>query len=189
MGIVSSLARGKSNTVMGIDSSTHSLAFAIIKDGDLIKYGKIYFDGNSAYDRLADSQAKLLALRDQFSVDYIAVEKAIIAGSGISTAIKMGMALGVVIASVMDSGTTVVEVPPISWQSYIGNKNYTKSQKAEINKEFPGKSASWIKGKIRERRKQFTIDYFNDEFDMFNDDNDVADAIGVAFYASEVLTK
>lgn len=174
---------------MGIDSSTHSLAFAIITDGNLVKYGKIFFDGNTAYDSLADSQDKLLALSDEFDVDYIAVEKAIMASSGIGTAIKMGMALGVVIASVLKERTTVVEVPPISWQSYIGNKNWTKAEKAAFKAENPGKSDSWIKAQIREQRKQFTIDYFNDEFDIINDDNDVADAIGVAFYAYEEMTR
>jgi Holliday junction resolvasome RuvABC endonuclease subunit len=189
VGIISTLVKEKQTTVMGIDSSTHSLAFAIIQDGHLIKYGKIFFDGNSAYDRLADSQAKLLALSDQFEVDYIAVEKAIMARSGVGTAIKMGMALGVVIASVLRDHTTVVEVPPISWQSYIGNKNWTKAEKAELKANNPGKSDSWIKEEIRRLRKQYTIDYFNDEYDIVNDDNDVADAIGVAFYAYEEMTR
>ena len=173
---------------MGIDSSTHSLAFAVVKNGDLVKYGKIYFDGNTSYERLVDSREKLLALKSQFDVDYIAVEKAIMAKS-VDTAIKMGMALGVVISSIMDYDVEVVEVAPITWQSYIGNKNYTKAQKQEVKSEFPTKSDSWIKGEIRSRRKQYTTDFFNEKYNIMVDDDDVSDAIGIAYYASRELVR
>ena len=188
MGIVEKLLKERATTVMGVDSSTNSLAFGVLTDHELVKYGKIYFDGNSSYDRLADSQRKLLSLSSHFDVDYIAVEKAIMARS-VDTAIKMGMALGVVIATVLDEYTDVVEVAPISWQSYIGNNNYNKTQKSAIRSKYSDKSESWIKNRIREERKQFTIDFFNEKYGIDNDDNDVADAIGVAYYASERLTR
>jgi hypothetical protein len=99
------------------------------------------------------------------------------------TAIKLGMAIGVIIASVLHKGTEVVEVAPISWQSYIGNNNYTKAKKGEVKRANPGKSDSWIRNEIRERRKQYTIDYCNKKFKISNDDNDVSDAIGIGWYA------
>jgi Holliday junction resolvasome RuvABC endonuclease subunit len=167
---------------MGIDASTQSLAFAVFKDRELVKYGKINFSGNSSYDRLADSQSKIIALADDFDVDYIAIEKAIMVRST-DTAIKLGMAIGVIIASVLHKGTEVVEVAPISWQSYIGNNNYTKAKKGEVKRANPGKSDSWIRNEIRERRKQYTIDYCNKKFKISNDDNDVSDAIGIGWYA------
>lgn len=188
VGIVSQMAKPKASTVMGIDSSTHSLAFAVIRDGDLVKYGKIFFEGNTSYERLVDSREKLLALKSEFAVDYIAVEKAIMAKS-IDTAIKMGMALGVVISSIMDYDVEVVEVAPVTWQSYIGNKNYTKAQKQEVKDDNPGKSDSWIKNRIREQRKQYTIDFFNKKYSIDIDDNDVSDAIGIAYYASKELVR
>lgn len=181
MGIMSALS-SPAYSVMGIDASTHSLAFGVFKDGGLAQYGKINFEGNSSYERLADSQNKILALADDFNVDYIAIEKAIMVRST-DTAIKLGMAIGVIIASVLDKGTEVVEVAPISWQSYIGNTNYNKTQKGAIRREFPGRSDSWVKNKIRERRKQYTIDYCNKKFQISVDDNDVSDAIGIAWYA------
>lgn len=174
------------HTVMGIDSSTHSLAFAVFRDKELIRYGKIIFEGNSSYDRLKDSQEKVLALSAEFDVDYIAIEKAIMARST-DTAIKMGMAVGVIIASVIKPGTEVVEVAPISWQSFIGNTNYNKTQKGEVRREFPDRSDSWIRNTIRDRRKQYTIDYFNKKFGVSIDDNDVSDALGVGWYAANHL--
>ena len=172
----------KAHTVMGIDASTHSLAFAVFYDKKLIKFGKINRSGNSSYERLSDSQKKIASLADEFDVDYIAIEKAIMVRST-DTAIKLGMAVGVIIANVIKKGTKVVEVAPISWQSYIGNTNYTRAQKIAVSKECPGKSASWIRNEIRDRRKQFTIDFFNKKFKIDVEDNDIGDAIGVAWYA------
>ena len=182
MGIMSSLHENPARSIMGIDASTQSLAFAVFNDRELIKYGKINFTGNSTYDRLADSQAKILALSDDFDVDYIAIEKAIMVRST-DVAIKLGMAVGVIIASVLNAGTEVVEVAPISWQSYIGNTNYNKMKKGEVRAIFPDKSESWIRNEIRARRKRFTTDYFNKKFEINVDDDDVSDSIGIAWYA------
>ena len=182
------MSKSQASTVMGIDSSTHSLAFAVMKDNKLIKYGKINFSGNTSYERLADSQKKVSSLADDFDVDYIAIEKAIFASS-IDTAIKMGMAVGVIIAGVLKPGTVVVEVAPSTWQAYIFNTNWTKEKKADLRKKFPGKSASWYKSYIRDQRKQYTINYFNKLFKINVDDNDVSDAIGIAYYASRELTR
>jgi Holliday junction resolvasome RuvABC endonuclease subunit len=169
-------------SVIGIDSSTNSLAFAVFEDTELKKYGKIEFEGNVAYDRLSDSLRKVSGMKETLSADFIAIEKAVMVRSA-DTAIKMGMALGVIIAALGDDGTEVVEVAPISWQSYIGNNIYTRQKKGEVKKKYPTKSASWLKNHIREERKQFTIDYFNELYGLSIDDNDVSDAIGVGYYA------
>lgn len=173
---------------MGIDASTNSLAWAVFIDGKIAKFGKINFEGNTSYERLADSLHKIESLSNEFDVDYIAIEKAIMVRST-DTAIKMGMAVGVIIAAVLKNGTRVVEVAPIQWQSYIGNKNYTTAQKDAIKKKFPGKSISWYKEYIREQRKLATIDFFNKKFNLNNQDKDVADAMGVGWYAVKELTK
>jgi len=186
MGLASVLEDDSVETVMGIDSSTNSLAFAVFKNNVLYKYGKINFVGNTSYERLADSKNKLEALKSEFDVQYIAIEKAVMVHS-VDTAIKMGMALGVVISSVFSSKTRVVEVVPMSWQTYIGNSVYNRQRKGEVRKQYPTKSASWLKQHIRDERKQYTIDYFNKMYGLSIDDNDVADAIGVGYYAVHKL--
>lgn len=188
MGIVKALTKSKAKTVIGVDSSTHSIAFAVFRGDKLERFGKVVFTGNTSTQRLVDAQAKMLALGPHFEVDYIAVEKAIFAKS-IDTAIKMGMTLGVIIASVSRENTDVVQVPPVTWQSYINNNNYTKTQKQAVEMLFPDKSDSWIKNHIREERKQYTINYFNKMFNINIDDNDVADAIGIGWYAVNNLVR
>ena len=64
----------------------------------------------------------------------------------------------------------------------MGNKNYTKAEKDAIRAEFPDKSDNWIKGKIRERRKQRTIDFARNLGIQTESDN-VADSAGIAWYA------
>jgi len=182
MGLMTAISENNAKTIMGIDSSTNSLAFAIFQDGQLVKYGKINFDGNSSYGRLADSQNKILALADDFNVDYIAIEKSIYVRS-VDTSIKMGMAMGVIIACLSHGGTDVVEVAPMKWQSYIKNPNLTKSEKQEIQKASPGKSKTWYYNASREFRKQRTIDWVCNKFGIDITDNDVSDAIGVGWYA------
>jgi hypothetical protein len=83
----------------------------------------------------------------------------------------------------------VVTVAPVSWQSHIGNKNFTNAEKMQVQKDFPGKSASWYKNKIREIRKQRTMNFFNDKFGTSISDNDVGDATGIAYYAYKTLTE
>jgi Holliday junction resolvasome RuvABC endonuclease subunit len=189
MGIVSQIHTVQAHTVMGIDSSTHSLAFAVFQGARLVKYGKIEFSGKSVYDRLTDAQRKITALRDQFDVDYIAIEKPVRVNSA-GVAIKLAMFVGVIIASVNKGGTDVVEVYPMSWQSYIGNNNYTRAEKAKVKRRRGNtkKSTSAISAIIREERKQYTIRYFNKLFKINVDDNDVADSIGIAWYAVKNLT-
>lgn len=185
MGLATAVSKKKKvSTVMGIDASTHSLAFAIYNDDKLTRYGKIVFSGKTVYDRLADAQDKMIALRSQFDVDYVAIEKAIRVNNA-GVALKLAMFVGVIIASVKKDGTEVVEVVPITWQSFIGNRNYTKDQRAKVRRRRinKGKSVSYINSLVRAERKQITMAYFNKKFKINVVDDDVSDAIGVGWYA------
>lgn len=88
----------------------------------------------------------------------------------------------------MSDGTKVVTVIPTTWQNYIGNKTFKKEDKLKLKAEFPGKSDTWYSNKIREIRKQRTLDFVNDKFKIHLEDNDVGDAIGIAYYAYNNLT-
>jgi hypothetical protein len=103
--------------------------------------------------------------------------------------LKIAMIVGAILSVILKPQTKVVTVAPISWQSHIGNKNFTNAEKMQVQKDFPGKSASWYKNKIREIRKQRTMDFFNDKFGTSISDNDVGDATGIAYYAYKTLTE
>lgn len=168
---------------MGIDCSTNSLAFSVFRGTRLIKYGEIFFKGDTVFHRAADAKNKMEALSKDFNVSFVAIEKTIFARS-IDTAIKMAYVAGTVISCLIDGHTEVIEIAPISWQSGIGNPNLTNAEKAKIKRDFPGKSKTWYQNKGREIRKSRTKEWVKKEFDLNIDSDNVTDAIALGFYAS-----
>lgn len=174
---------------MGIDCSTHSLAFTVFDTGEPITWGKINFEGADVFERMHDARRKLSVVSALFDVDYIAFEAAILAKvANADITIKLAMMYGVAIAELLRQGTKVVTVPPLSWASYIGVPNLTKEEKAQVKKEFPGKSASWYSNKGREIRKQRIIDWANTWPNWNTDDSDVCDSCAIGWYAFNELT-
>jgi hypothetical protein len=154
----------------------------------VLKYGEIEFDGSSVSERILDAKRKVHALSDQFDVSYIAIESAVMVRSP-AVAIKMAYVFGAIMGELLESGSEVVEVAPITWQSYIGNKVLTKEEKALIRKDNPGKSKSWYTNKSREFRKQRTMNFFNSRYGLALDSDNVSDAFGLAYYATNHLTE
>ena len=98
----------------------------------------------------------------------------------------MAYVFGAILGELLDDGVDVMEIHPITWQSYIGNKNFTNAEKAQVRKDFPNKSDNWYKGKIREIRKQRTMDFVKSIGVSTTNDN-VGDAAGLAWYAVNEL--
>ena len=182
------LVKTKAHTVLGIDASTNSVAFCLFKNNVPYKWGKIEFAGADIYEKIYDAKVKMHAMLDELKSDYIAIEGAVLVRSP-DAVIKLSYVYGVVIAELMHSGSKVIAISPTSWQAYIGNKNPTKADKQAVRIEFPGRSDSWYKNKIRETRKQRTVDYFNKKYNLNSLDFDVADSFGIAHYSNRVLTE
>lgn len=181
------LKKEKAKRVLGIDASTNSVAWCLYYNRRPVRWGKFTLSGSDVFERLHDGKKKIAAMRNNLQADYIAIESAIMVRS-VDVAIKMAYVFGALLGELMDDGTSVVTVAPISWQSHIGNKNFTKAEKLRVEEDNPGKSKSWYQNRIREMRKQKTMDYFNSRFALNVTDNDVGDAMGVANYAYHVLT-
>ncbi len=185
---LASLVKTKASRVLGIDASTNSVAFCLLENNKPIKWGKINITGNDIYEKIYDAKVKTSAMLDELKSDYIAVEGAILVRSP-DAVIKLSYVYGVVIAELMSTGAKVITISPTAWQAYIGNKNPTKDEKAAIRLRYPGYADSWYKNQIRNMRKQRTVDYFNNKYDLSLDDFDVADSFGIAHYANKVLTE
>lgn len=180
---LANLVTSRNKRILGVDASTNSFAFCIIEDGEAKRWGEIHFHGATIYDRIVDAKEKIRALKasGSFDVDLVALEAAIMVRS-VHTGIKMAYVFGAILGELVDRETEVLEVHPIEWQSYLGNKNFTKAKKAEVKEQFPGKSDTWIKNKIREMRKQITIDFVK-SMGITTDNNNVADSAGIAWFA------
>jgi Holliday junction resolvasome RuvABC endonuclease subunit len=182
------LQKQKADRVLGIDASTASVAFCLFEDGVPVKMGKLPIVGATIYDKIKDANTKAKVIANVCKADYVAVESAIMVRSA-DAGLKIAMIVGAILSVILKPETQVVTVAPISWQSFIGNKNFTKAEKLQVEKDFPGKSAAWYKNKIREIRKQRTMDFFNNKFNTSISDNDVGDACGISYYAYKKLTE
>lgn len=183
---IGDLVRPKPVKILGIDASTTSIAFGIFDNGKLTQYGKINLEGEDIYQKIYDARKKVLSMKDILKADYIAIEAAVFVHSP-DTAIKLAYVYGAIISQLLDENSKIVTVIPSQWQNFIGNKSFTKDEKARLKLKNPGKSDSWYASRIREIRKQRTINFVNENFNPKSEisDHDVADAIGIAYFAQE----
>jgi Holliday junction resolvasome RuvABC endonuclease subunit len=171
--------------ICSIDASTNSLAFAIFHGDKLHSFGKINFSGANTYSKVSDSARKCVAFFDKIKndVDAIVIEHTVYLNSP-KTAADLALVQGSLLGAASQNGIRIAgSINPIAWQTFIGNGKLTKDEKLAIRKELPGKSESWYKNYEREFRKLRTIKVTNINYDINNDDNDIADAIGVGHYA------
>ena len=175
------LAKPKAHKVLGIDASTNSFAFCLMHEKKAVKWGEVTFEGADVYERILDAKRKIKAFKNELDMDFVVIEAAISVKS-VHTGIKMAYVFGAIMGELLSDNVEVVEVHPITWQSYLGNKNFTKAEKLAVKNEFPGKSENWYKGKIRELRKSRTIDFAR-SMGINTESDNVADAAGIAWYA------
>ena len=174
----------KDSSFCSIDASTNSIAFAIFVNESLYKYGKINFEGKTAYEKVSDASKKLYAFFNSFETfDHVIIEQTAFLNSP-KTLSDLAMVHGAIIGVMsMTRNIEVSSVPPIAWQTFIKNGRLNTHEKQLIRNEFPGKSDAWYKNKEREFRKLRTIDFINKRYGKTISDNDIADAIGVGHYA------
>ena len=168
--------------ILGIDASTNSIAFCLIDGEKPIKWGEVVFHGSNVYERILDAKHKVHSLRERLNYDTICIEAAVSVKS-VATGLKMAYMFGTIMGELMYDDTKIVEVHPLKWQGYINNPNFTKSEKEAVKKEFPGKTESWYKNKVRELRKQKTID-FAKTLGIETDNDNVADAVAIAWWGA-----
>lgn len=185
-----SLATPKAKSVMGIDCSTKSIAFAIFYDKTPVRAGEIFFEGANLYERLADAHDKIpLLVKEGIMVaDAVAFESAITVGNNHRTAISLAYVYGSCMGALMKAGMQVENVPPITWQSYIGNPNLKPAERIQLKKDNPGKSDNWYKNAGRELRKQRTLAWAKQYFTIPSESDNIGDAVGLAWYAANHLT-
>lgn len=173
--------------VIGVDPSTNSFAFSIIEKGKLVDYDEIKFSGSNLGEKMESARAasKVIA---KHGADFALIEQTVFINNK-SVAIKLAYFSGILFSAFIDEGIPFDDVVPITWQNHIDNGYFSKQEKAKIRKDNPGKSKSWYNSKIREIRKQRTIEFINDRFDTAVDNDNIADAVGIGVYAWEVSTK
>jgi hypothetical protein len=184
------LHKAEAKLTLGIDCSTHSLAFGIFQGLEPVTCGEVKFEGKDVFQRLGDAHRKTPALIKSglLQGDYVAFEGAIIQGNNAKVGIYLSYVYGAVMGALMDDNKKVVTVPPITWQSWIGNPNLKPFERQEIKVDYPDKSDSWRKNFGRQLRKQRSLKFARQFFPIENGSDNVGDAVCIAWYAVNNLT-
>lgn len=177
----------EANRVIGVDTSTKSIAYAIIEDGVLMEYDEVVFKGATLHEKIQEAAivGRSLVAREP---DFVMVEQAIYMNS-YSVVIKLAYFVGVILGAVGAAEIPLDDIVPINWMKYIGNPNWTKEERAAVKRDNKGKSASWVRTELRRMRKQRTQDIVNAKYGTNISNDNIADAVGIAMYAWEVSTK
>lgn len=173
--------------VLGIDASTHTLAFCYMENGIPKWWGEIDLGaGKDMHTRLGEAFIHIQSILDATlnDTEYVTcfIESAVKINN-IKTTINLSYMYGIIIGAMVSRGINVHEVSPITWQNYIGNKSLTRSEKQKILDENKGMSKATINNKIRKFRKQRTIKWVNETFAIELESDNVADSFGIAYYA------
>lgn len=176
--------------ICAIDASTNSIAFSVFHGKNLEYFGKINFEGNTAYEKVIDASRKLKEFFNLYGdFDSIVIEHTVFINSP-KTAADLALVQGAILGAAAINGVKRIgSVSPMTWQNYIGNKRLTTMEKQEIIKDNPGKSTSWLKSQEREIRKQRTIRFVNVQYDKTTTDNDIADAIAIGHWTVNNIEK
>lgn len=182
---------GRPEKFCAIDASTNSLAFAYFKNGELSRHGKIKFFGSDIYEKIVDTSHKTKAFFDMVGgdLDHIVIEQVIYLNSP-KTAANLAMSHGALVASAALAGVNhIASVSPMVWQNFIKNGRLTQEEKTYIRSLNIGKSESWYKSQERLFRKQKTIKFVNEKFNINVSDDDIADSIAIGYYSLQNWNK
>lgn len=175
--------RGKDyKVVMGVDMSSTSLAFSIFDNKKLTQWGKIYIDGDDNFLKCGDIIKKFSGLCLLVEPDLVVFESSAYVNNN-AVMKQLSMIFGAAAGVAANMGAKVQDVPPTTWQSYIGNPANSKKQKELFAQNNPDMSASKVKVELRKARKQKNIDFVKDNYSVIILDDDVADAVCVGHYA------
>lgn len=185
---LASLSKSRAKRVMGIDASTKSIAFTIFYNRRPVHFGKVDIEGSDIYAKIGDANRKIYALYKLYEIDYIAIEGAAFINSP-KVAVQLAYVYGSIIGVLVALGCETITVPAMTWQSFIDNPPFKKADKDKLKALYPDKSASWYQNMARQIRKKRTLDYFNKKFKLSLIDDDVADSMGISYYAYYQLTR
>lgn len=177
--------------VLGVDSSTKAMAFCLMEkvDDEWLpqRWGKMHIDGDDVYERCGNINRYLYGIMKALDPEHVSFESVVYVNNR-KVVIQLAKVVGAMIGVAHATGRGCSEVPPVTWMNYIDNPTRDTAEiKKEIREDHPGKSKNWYKNESRRRRKQRTIQWVDDTYGVELDDDDIADAFGVAHYATQEL--
>lgn len=178
-----------SGTILSIDPSTKSLAFAVVtRKGSQVKLkakGKINFTGlDDVMTKLGCLNAVLPALIEQHKPDMVVIEQTIYIQNP-QTSRLLSYVVGHMLGLSLYCNVKVRDVGPLEWKRWLGYKSVSKAEIAEWAKDFGDKEAKKIASFERKNRVKILLE---ERIPNLNEgDYDILDAIAIGIWASNTL--
>lgn len=147
-----------SNILLSLDESTVATGYAIFKDKELMEYGVLQFKSKNVLERISEISYAVEDLIKQYKVDTLVIENIMITMSAPTAKALMGLELILeLIAFRNDIPCTALRTT--NWRKTLGLSNSPKLKRPE--------------------KKQQTIDYVNNKYNLSICKDDVSDAIAI----------
>lgn len=169
---------------MGVDCSSNSFAYSVFDGEELVQYGEFSFGKGDAWHRMNNAQRVITGLMNEGvfeGIEKIFIESSVYVNNR-KTVILLSNALGAALSPLAKPGVDIIEVHPMLWQNYIGNKTFSKEEKTELANRHPDKKPAWLKEEMRRVRKQRTKDWVYKNYGVIVKSDDLSDAIGVGYW-------
>ena len=168
--------------VLGIDPSTNALAFTLVEDGRPVIWGKMVFY------RKADITGKLFMIKpmldfmlEQTGEPTLVTIEQMISVQNPQTTRVLTYVSGAIMYELTRQGYDVVDVPPMTWKSYMGYMRVTKKLIQQTG--MTTKEANALRKSQTQDKLKATFDYFDAK------DSDVADSCGIALWGAKISLK
>lgn len=174
-----------SKKVFAIDPATHSVAFACVEfDGTqffLLGCGKIDLRGCDTSEKFSRLNAVMPILIKHFDCQLAYIEQPIYI-QNFQTSRMLSYVVGYTWGRMTQENVRVIDIGPMQWKSGIGYSRVSAAEKQEWAKTM---TTTEVKKKTDFERKNRVKNILAGVFDLSNiDDNDIVDAIGIAYWAS-----
>lgn len=176
-------------SIMGVDMSSKTIAYSLFcnqEEWKLKQRGKVEISGESTFEKCGDVVDKFSGLVKVLKPELIIFESSTYVNNN-AVMKQLSMIFGAAAGAATRYGIEVVDIPPVTWQSYIGNPPNSKKYKKQFIDDNPGITDSKAKVMMREERKNRTIDFVVENIGVEPEDDDIADAICVGYYAVKNL--
>jgi Holliday junction resolvasome RuvABC endonuclease subunit len=182
-------AKLHSGTIIAIDPSTKSLAFAVIeRSGSQVKLkakGKINFTGlDDVMSKLNCLNGILPAIIDHHKPDMVVIEQTIYIQNP-QTSRLLSYVVGHMLGLALASKVKVKDVGPLEWKRWLGYKSVSKAEIAQWTKDIGEKEAKKKASFERKNRVKILLEERMPELD--EGDYDVLDAIAIGIWAANTL--
>lgn len=186
---MSLLGKLHSGTILAIDPSTKSLAFAVVhRDASQVKLvakGKINFTGlDDVMSKLGCLNLILPLLITYHKPDIVVIEQTIYIQNP-QTSRLLSYVVGHMLGLALACNVKVKDVGPLEWKRWLGYKSVSKAEITEWTKEMGEKEA---KKKASFERKNRVKSILEERIpDLEEGDYDILDAIAIGLWASDTL--